>query len=66
MEAPFLRGVPYLSRQEEATVRRIRQQKANLVDIEIRENDADSIKLIASVRDGIAAWRSGRAVSQLA
>ena len=62
MEAPYLQGVPYLSRQEEAKARRSRQAKFVLNDIVIKETDQESIRFIESVRDSIDVWRYGREV----
>lgn len=69
MGASFLQGVPYLSRQEEAIMRRSRQEKASFagsVDIEVKEDDVQSIRFLKNVAKGIHLWKSKKVVSQLA
>lgn len=63
MEAPYLGGVPYLSRDEEAIARRLRQARSAIPDIEIKETDVEAIKFIETLKAVISAWRDGREVS---
>ena len=61
MEAPFREGVPYLSRLEETLARQIeksRQDKANIHDIQIRDDDIEAVNFVKKVRDDISKWRS--------
>lgn len=61
MEAPYLEGVPYLSREEEASARRImlaRQDKNAIADIEIEPDDLDSLEFVRRVRHDIEVWRN--------
>ena len=61
MEAPFLEGVPYLSRDEEASARHIalaRQNKNAFSDIEIKADDLDSLDFVRRVRHEIETWRN--------
>lgn len=61
MEAPFLQGVPYFSREEEKTAREIaaaRQNKDSVPDISIQEGDTTSFELIRRVRREVAAWKN--------
>jgi poly(A)-specific ribonuclease len=59
MEAPYLEGVPYLSREEEASARRIllaRQDKNAIADIQINADDLDSLEFVRRVRHDIELW----------
>ena len=62
MEAPYLEGVPYLSRAEEAIARRNRRARSAMPDIEISETDLESILFLEQLRGYIDTWRSGREV----
>ena len=62
MEAPYLEGVPYLSRAEEAIARRNRRARSAMPDIEISETDLESIFFLEQLRSYIDTWRSGREV----
>ena len=53
MEAPFLEGVPYFSREEEAMARRLRDEKAVYTDIDIDRDDLESLKFVKAVTDEI-------------
>lgn len=60
MEAPFLEGVSYYSRQEEAESRRIaleRQDKAAVADIQIRSDDTEALDFLQRVRTEIDTWK---------
>lgn len=66
MEAPFLEGVPYLSREEEASARRIslaRQNRDAAPDIKINAEDLDSLEFVGRVRHEIQAWQNRVEVS---
>jgi len=66
MEAPFLEGVPYLSREEEASARRIslaRQNRNNTADIQIKADDLDSLDFVRRVRHDIEVWQNRDEVS---
>ena len=58
MEAPFLQGVNYLSREEEALARRIELSKRDKEDIQIRSSDVDSLEFVKRVRHEIETWKS--------
>lgn len=62
MEAPYLQGVHYLSREEEAVVRDKRRQKENLPDVSIHREDTFSLEFMQNVRTGIEAWKAGKQV----
>lgn len=66
MEAPFLEGVPYLSREEEASARRIslaRQNRNYTADIQIKADDLDSLDFVRRVRHDIEVWQNRDEVS---
>lgn len=59
MEAPFMEGVSYLSREEENTARRIVLQKSEkhaVIDIQLRADDEESLKFLQRVRDEVDTW----------
>ncbi|KAL8941848.1 MAG: hypothetical protein Q9211_001656 [Gyalolechia sp. 1 TL-2023] len=61
MEAPFLDGVHYFSRAEEATARRLatqRQDRASIADIQPRPDDAESLELLKRLQEEVLAWKS--------
>lgn len=61
MEAPFLEGVAYLSREEEALARQLalaRLNKSSVADIQIQSEDHYSIAFIQRVRKEIDEWKS--------
>ena len=65
MEAPFLEGVPYFSREEEATARSLayaRRDRINVADIFIDQDDVESLEFLRRVRQEIMAWRSRKTV----
>jgi len=66
MDAPFLEGVPYLSRDEEALARRIsiaRQDRYGVADIQLKIDDLESIEFLRRVRQEINVWRNSNTVS---
>lgn len=59
MDGPFTRGVPYLSRDEEARARSIaiaKQDRNRFKDIFIPEDDFESLQFIRRVRKDISEW----------
>lgn len=68
MDAPYLEGVPYFSRKEEAESRAAevaKRDRNNFADIFIRDGDSESLKFIQRVRREITAWRDRKTVSTL-
>lgn len=68
MDAPFLQGVPYLSRKEEAMSRAAdaaKRDRNSFADIFIRDGDTDSLGFIQRVRQEITAWQNRNTVSTL-
>lgn len=66
MEAPYLEGVPYFSRREEAESRAAEVAKWDrnrFADIFIRDGDTESLRLIQRVRQEITVWRGRTTVS---
>ena len=65
MDAPFLDGLHYLSREEEATARRIalsRQNKFGVSEIDFREGDVEALAFVQRVRSEIDIWKNLEAV----
>lgn len=61
MEAPFLDGLPYLSREEEVTARHVaisRQNKAIVAEIDLKEGDIEATAFIKRIRSEIDAWKN--------
>lgn len=61
MEAPFLDGLPYLSREEELTARRIaisRQNKASVAEIDLKEGDVEATAFVSRIRSEIDTWKN--------
>ncbi|KAL8832616.1 MAG: hypothetical protein Q9170_004816 [Blastenia crenularia] len=61
MEAPFLEGVNYFSRAEEAAARRSavqRQDRASVADIQPRDDDIESLKLLQRLQGEVIAWKN--------
>lgn len=59
MEAPFTKGVPYLSREEEQTAINLelsRQNKSEIADILLRPDETESIQFVRKVRADIEKW----------
>lgn len=66
MDAPFVEGVPYFSKQEESNARKIqsaRQTKTHVMDIEVSGDDTESLTFLQRVRSEIDAWQSRTDVS---
>lgn len=66
MDAPFVQGVPYFSREEESAARNLasaRQSKISVVDIDIRNDDTESLQFVQRVRSEIDAWKKSTEVS---
>jgi poly(A)-specific ribonuclease len=64
--APFIKGVPYLSREEEATAIEIeaaRRDKFAIEDIHLRSDEVESIRFVQRVREDISKWKSQKTVS---
>ena len=60
MEAPFLEGVAYLSREEEALARQLalaRLDKAGVADIQIQNDDHEALGFAQRVRQAIDEWK---------
>ena len=65
MDAPFLRGISYLSWEEEAKARAVAAAewaRETLADISISPDDAENLQLMARVRAEIAVWSERTAV----
>ena len=66
MEAPYLEGVPYFSRKEEAESRAAEVAKwdrNSFKDIFIRDGDTGSLNFIKRVRREITVWQNRTTVS---
>lgn len=66
MDAPFLDGIPYLSRNEELDARlkaAARQDKAGFAILEIPANDVDTQQFMKRVRSEIGVWKDNQEVS---
>ena len=66
MEAPYLEGVPYLSRDEEAQARKkaaAKQDGTAFTDIQLKAEDLKSVEFVARVRQKIDVWRDREEVS---
>ena len=60
LEAPFIEGVPYYSRKEEALARQIafaRWNRNRITSIEIAEGDQESLDFVQRTRLEISAWK---------
>ncbi|KAL8789022.1 MAG: hypothetical protein Q9195_007042 [Heterodermia aff. obscurata] len=60
MEAPFLEGVAYFSREEEAFSRQRREEKSVYTDIDIDPDDLESIRFAKAVTEEIENWKARR------
>ena len=61
MEAPFLEGLPYLSREEEVTARQIamnRQNKSSVAEIDLKEGDVEATAFVERIRSEIDNWKN--------
>lgn len=59
MEAPFLDGLPYLSRAEEMTARQIalkRQNKVSVAEIDLKESDVEATAFVKRIRSEVDTW----------
>ena len=68
MAGPFMKGVPYLSREEEITSLQLemgRQDKNRIADIHLKDDEMESIKFVRQVRADIEKWKSQSPVSHL-
>ena len=65
MEAPFLRGVPYLSWEEESKARAATAANHEMPDIAISPADTENIQLLQRARLEIDAWIQRKEVSQI-
>ena len=68
MDAPFLEGVPYFSRGEEAASRAAeaaKRDRNSFADIFIRDGDIESLEFIRRVRQEVTAWCNRSTVSPL-
>ena len=65
MEAPFLEGVPYFSREEEAVSRQRREEKSIYTDIDIDPDDLESVRFAKAITKEIDDWKARRGVSRL-
>lgn len=62
LSEPFTRGVPYLSRDEEEMAKqraKERQDKSRFDDIELADDDVDTLRFLEKVRGEIKDWRKG-------
>ncbi|MCJ1473203.1 hypothetical protein MMC13_001854 [Lambiella insularis] len=59
MEAPFTKGVPYLSREEESIALALeisRLSKSHIADIHLRADEVEAIRFVRKVRVAIQNW----------
>lgn len=66
MDAPFVDGIPYLSRNEELDARlkaAARQDRSGFADLEISANDIDTHQFMKRVRYEIDVWKDSKEVS---
>lgn len=66
MDAPFVDGIPYLSRNEELDARlkaAARQDRAGFAILEIPANDIDTHQFMKRVRSEIGVWKDNKDVS---
>lgn len=66
MGAPFTKGVPYLSRAEEANAMQneaARRDKHHIEDIHLRSDEVESLKFVRRVREEILKWKNRKTVS---
>ena len=65
IDAPFLRGIRYLSWQEEAQARAIAAtewDREAIADIGISPDDTENLQLMTRVREEITTWRQRTSV----
>lgn len=61
MEAPYLEGLHYFSRAEEATARQVaaqRQDRASIADMQPRSDDTESMGLLKRLEEEVVAWKN--------
>ena len=63
MEAPFLEGVPYFSREEEALSKQRREGRSVFTDIDVDPKDLESLNFVKKVTEEIEIWTATRGVS---
>lgn len=66
MDAPFVDGIPYLSRNEELDARlkaAAQQDRAGFAVLEIPANDIDTHQFMKRVRSEIGVWKDNKEVS---
>ena len=59
MEGPFLKGLPYLSREEEHVAvegEKTRLDRNAILDIELRKDEVESIEFVQRMRQKIEGW----------
>ena len=69
MEAPFLHGVNYLSREEQELATQMelaRSNKDNIADIHLRSDEVEALSFVKKVREQIEDWKVQKTVSALA
>ena len=69
MEAPFLKGVAYLSREEEVAAlecEKSRSDRASIADIILRADEVEALNFVRRVRDEIRKWKERTSVSERA
>ena len=67
MDAPFLEGVSYLSREEEGWARGSElshMDRAAFADMEVKSGDVESLQFLQRVRGEIEVWKSRTTVSK--
>ena len=68
MEAPFLHGVNYLSREEQETAMEMELARANkdsIVDIHLTSNEIEALNFVKRVREQIEEFKNRKFVSTL-
>ena len=68
MEGPFVEGVPYLSREEEELayeIERSREDKGNIAEISIGEDDPEALSFLQRVRTQVLHWKDRKVVGLL-
>ena len=67
MEAPFLEGVPYYSRQEAASAADLhlaRQNRNKIPDLTIKKDDHEALDFVHRVREEIDVWKNQTEVNK--
>lgn len=63
MEAPFLEGIHYFSREEEALSKERHDDRLIFTDIDIDPNDLETLNFVKKVTEEIENWIATRGVS---